>query len=502
MAESKYNLDNGSKLVYDLLDRYVTDADGERSNIQQDRMDMYLDDYSDQITTLLKKQFSAETFAYMYPMIAQYDNVFKKIINLKSQNYKDIPARKWIDTNGEESENYSEVIHNSNLESEGITLEKWAFANNVAFMRINVVDDAIRYEAIAPENISIEQDDKNPWKFHSLKHRIIKNSTSGRFKDVWHIWTDGLSEMDTPEMPAGFYLVHDQESGEEKKVPNPYVDPKTSRGIIPYVEFRTVRGTDFWSDTINEDLRMGTLQINVLQCHLNNLMKWYGYRQLFITGKIDENKLKKQKSDVGVAFAVEPVAGQQVPTIQSEEFANDPNILLEAISRIKSILADNHGVSFSADALASGQRQTAEAMTINRQQLIELRREVLPLFRESEHRMAWYTVIIANTPLAMAGLGKSIDIEGSFMIDYQEPKFIMDEMEELQLDLLKEKEGIISKADVMIKYNPDIKSEDDAIDKAKRNKEITAEMSGFSQVDEINQAVEEQGINVTLPENG
>ena len=500
-----------SNLVSTVLNQFITDADNNRSQEQSDRMDIYLDCYEDQIKALLKTQFTPENYQYLLPMVATYDNVFKKIVNLKAQNYKEVPKRSWlVGEDQEEDDGYQEVVSNSNLDSESISLEKFSFVNNIAFMRLKVVkgDDKITYEAVAPENISIEQDEKDPMRIHAVIHKIVKNATSGQFVSAYHVWTDGLSSLDDEEFPQGFFQVTrtdvngDEQEG--KKQPNPYIDPNTNRGIIPYVEMRTVRGVDYWNETINSDLSSGTIQINVQQTHLNNLMKWSGYRQTFLLGDVDTKQLQKQKSDVAALIQVKGTAGQPTPSVQTEEMAKDPNELLTAISREKAILADNHGVSFSADAQSSGQRQTAEAMTINRQQILEIRKSVLPLFREYEHTLAWYTVIIANTSVSMQGLGKSIDITGEFFIDYQEPKVVTDPRADFELDLLKVNAGIMSKADLMIKYNPDIKSEDQAVQQLQKNQELNAGLTAdrVGTVDnEIEQATQAQGINLTLPQS-
>ena len=477
-----------------ILNEFQTDADNNRANIQEQRMDIYLDCYEGQIKDLLKTQFTKENFDVLRPMIATYDNVFKKIINMKARTYKDVPLRKWLESKvaegelPEEDEGYSELLTKSNIDSEFITLEKFSFVNNVAFMRIIPDPDRerITYEAIAPENVSIEQDDEDPMQYNALLYRLVKNNTSGKHFDRWIIWTNGAASMDTKEFPTGYSQIIDVRDGNEDtgdKIPNKFIDPDTKLGIIPFPDFRTVRGVDFWAETMNEDLHNGTLQINVNQTHHNNLMKFSGYRQIFITGDIDTKALHKQKSDVAVLVNIKPVQGQTVPSVQTEEITKDPNELLTAISRVKAILADNHGVSFSADSMASGQRQTAEAMTINRQQILELRKDVLPLFSESEKTMAKYTVIIANTPKNQGGLGMSIDIEGQFQIDYKEPKVVVDEKTELETDIIKMNQELQSKTDLVRKYNPDIKDEAAAEAFILKNREINDRLSTDTSLD-------------------
>lgn len=497
-----------SALVQTILDDFQTDSDINRQDVQSKRMDMYLDDYKKQIEDELETQFEKENSAVLKPLIARYDNVFKKIVNLKARSYKDTPKRVWRDSNKEESEDYADILEESNVDSEMITVEKWAFVNNISFVRVIPKPELgiIEYEAVSAENISVDQDENDPMTYHAIHHRIVKNNTPGNHSQIIHLWTDGQSSVDDEDFPNGFFQKWEQdEKGnfiETPKTANPYVDPDLNRGVIPYIDFRTVRGVDFWAETINEDLRLGTLNINVDETHHNNLTKFAGYRQIFITGDTDTAKLQNQKTDVLAAIVVSPIQGQTVPTVQALDHTNDPNQLLQAIQKKKAILADNHGVSFSADGLASGQRQTAEAMTINRQQLIELRKDVLPLFRNSEKRLAKATIIIANTSVSLGGLGMSIDIKGKFSIDYQEPKIVTDEKTELETDLLKEINDLTSKVDLVIKYNPDIKSEEEAMEFLKRNREIKEELRQASLLATGTQNVDQEIANAVANVQG
>lgn len=491
-----------STSIISILDNITNDEDQNRADLQSKRMDMYLDDYEKQIEDKLKSQFETENYLVLKPMIARYDNVFKKIINLKARTYKDLPKRSWEVDSGEttvDDEEYSEIVNKSNLASEMITAEKFAFVNNICFIRIIPKSSLgrIEYEAVSPEYISVDQDEKDPMKIHAIKHDIIKNNTGGNFGKIWHVWTDGLSVLDEEEFPNGYFQVirFDDKGNEipDEKIPNPYIDPETGRGALPYVDMRTVRGVDYWSATINEDLRIGTLEINTHETHLNNLMKFSGYRQLAITGNADLDKLRNAKTDVATIIHVEPVQGQSAPTVQSLEITKDPNQLLQAIQKQKAILADNHGVSFSADGLASGQRQTAEAMTINRQQLIEMRKDVLPLFRQTERELARLTVIIANNATSNYGLGKNIDITGSLSLDYQEPKIITDERKELETDIIKMNQDFVSPLDLVMKYNPDIKTEEAAQEFLAKNKRLRQGIFGEAD-EEITNALQRVGV--------
>jgi hypothetical protein len=450
-------------------------------------MDIYLDNYKDQILSLLKTQFAAENYAVLYPMVAMHNNPFKKVTNLKSVLYKDEPKRRWI-VNGEENEDYSKIVSDSNIASSSITTEKFCNVNNVSIQKVVVRGGKIEYDPIPAESVYIEQHEDDPMKVVSIAHNVNRTNTQNDHSSLWHIWTTGESIHDTKEFPNGFMAVVDGDGDIRKDVqPNPYVDPNTKLGILPYTFWRLFEGIDFWNETINEDLKEGTLQINVLETHLNNLLKMSGYRQLALVGNVDTKALASAKADPLTAILIKPAGTGTNASIEVLDQTKNPNEMLDAIGRMTSIMAGNHGVSFNAEGISGGQKQTAEAMTINYQQIINIRQERIPLFRQSEKEQAYKTVIIANTPINQSGLGLNIDIKGEFMIDFAEVQVVRDPIEDYEISRRKVTDGLMSDADHLIEINPDVKNEDDAIEFLNHIKETQAEIGA---TDELDQEIE------------
>ena len=486
-----------------ILDDFQTDSDADRINSYSDRMDIYLDDYETQIREILKKQFTPENFKVLHPMIARHDNVFKKIVNLKSQIYKDEPTRLWFKADGKTvDEQYADVIGKSNIAASMVTIEKFMNVNNVSLARIVMRNGRIEYDPVQGECIQVEQDDENPMEYNALVHEIFKNNTRNQQGHMVHIWTNGKSKIfDNGENGKGTQTIikifpHNNlgidPTPETDTKPNPYIDPTTDRGIIPYTDFRIFDGIDFWNETMNEDLRIGTLQINADETHTNNLIKFSGYRQVAIVGKIDEANLHNAKTDVLAILNVKPEPGTDV-SISTLDHVKDPNEMIEAIAKKTAIMASNHGVSFNAEAISSRQRQTAEALTINQEQIIALREERIPILRLSEKEMAWKTVIIANTPTNMSGLGTTIDMAGKFKMDYPEVEVVTDSEKTQKVDLVDITEGFLSRAQYLMKRNPDIKSEEEAIKLLEHIAEVNAETANLTDAqltnnDEIIQA--------------
>ena len=453
-------------------------------------MDIYLDDYARQVEALLKTQFTTSNFNRLKPMLATYDNLFKKIVNLKSQIYKDEPMRRWVNDAGEtleQNQDYSDLISNSNLNSELLTVERFANANNVSFARIVVRDGKLEYDAVQGECVQVEQDDDDPMRINALVFEIQKTNTRDNHRRTVHIWTNGKSHnFDNGEDGKGTMTVikNFAREGQEEMVvsPNPYQDPFMNgpgSGIIPFVKYQTVRGVDYWAETMGEDLRSGTLQVNVNQTHINNLIKFGGYRQIVVVGSYDETKMSQAQSDVGTVIGVVPIPGVTGVGASALDHTKNPNELIDANEKIAAKIAANNGVSFNADAIESRQRQTAEALTINRSQLIELREERIPMFRLSERELAIKTIIIANTPTNQSGLGLRIPMDDnwSFMIDYPEQRIVSNSKEEQEVDLLDIANGMNNAINYVMKRNPDLMTDEQAEAFLKKNAEINAEFT-------------------------
>ena len=69
-------------VVQKALSLVNSSGEADRQESQEKRLDMYLDAYSEEIKKLLKTQFHTDNFKRLYPMLANYYNLLKKIVNL------------------------------------------------------------------------------------------------------------------------------------------------------------------------------------------------------------------------------------------------------------------------------------------------------------------------------------------------------------------------------------------------------------------------------------
>ncbi|KKL21679.1 hypothetical protein LCGC14_2443010, partial [marine sediment metagenome] len=164
-----------NQLIQEVLSQINTKAEKHRQYSQELRLSMYLDDYETEVTDLLRAQFHKDNYKRLYPMLASYYNLFKKIVNIKSVIYKREAQRKWYRRDGKsEDENYAELIQKTNINTNQQLANKLTNVNNTSLVRIIPYIDnrEIQYEAIPSELISITQNPDKPSEIRSLLHMV------------------------------------------------------------------------------------------------------------------------------------------------------------------------------------------------------------------------------------------------------------------------------------------------------------------------------------------
>ena len=468
--------------ISELLNDLAEENDNDRIATQVDRHAMYFDDYRQKVEDLIKTQFHKDNHPNMLQMTYAEYNFLKKMVSLLTVIYKKEADRKYIDSTTTEGEEITEVINkdfeelmtNSNINSTMQQVDLYARIANISACRIMLDKKKknIKYSAVPAHEIQIEQDPEDPLCVVGLVHTITLVDSSEGIEKRHFFWTNGNSRYDTDGV--GQYVIYNDD-GELEIQPNnelnvnPY---KSIEGeyIIPYVFYRTVLSEQFWNETANQDIYNVTLQANVNYTHKNNLMKFAAYDQKYAIGDIDVPSLANKKMDPTTIIRVKGSQPGEKADIKALSVVGKLSELDQAIFVMISQTADVHGASLTADAM-SKQRQTAEALTINRKSLEENREKLIPLYREAEDEQAFKTIIIANTDTNNSGLGKSIPEDKTFAIDFADLESILTAKEQSEADTIGMAQNTINPVDIIKRNNPDL-SDKQAKAEWERNKEI------------------------------
>jgi len=467
----------GNKIVDQALALLNSTSEEDRQNSQELRLNMYLDNYEPEVTELLKSQFHPKNANRLYPMLATYYNLLKKIVDIQSILYNKSAVREWYKRNKNKDgsaildESYSELMANSNIDITSQTINTLTNVNNTSFMRIipDVENNIIKYSAVPSELIAVTQDPQDPTRINRLIHKVVIQDSYSKLANIASTQSSTRTEKISYISRYFYwddenYIILDSDMKPMAQENNPEnINPY---GIIPYVLFTntpSISGS-IWNETVNSDLYKGTLQINVLQTYFNNALKLTAYRQPTITG-IDSKEA--EKLDHRVSDALQPiVVTSDKATIGTMDLSGGVTELKESIHDIISEIADNHGVSFNSRT-TSAQKQSAAALSMEKEDIENLRQSQIPLYRASEKELAYKSIIIANQDL-----GYNIDIEGDFSIDFYEDEMAMDPKAKLEVDAFNLKSNLKSIVDLYIESDPDCPDEETAIKRLNKNKEI------------------------------
>ncbi len=469
-------------------------GDEVRADSQLDRFNMYYDDYKEEVENLLENQFHQDNWTDIVKMKLLYTNYnfLKKIVDLKTIIYKKEAKRKYLIGTTPETEeegspeidqfsdDYEAIVNDSNINTALQQTDLYARINNISACRImlNIDNDGIQYSPVPSHEITIEQHPEDPLRIVGLIHTIKISDTPGDIRRMYFQWTTGESQTDTPiekdGLRVGHYRIYNDdgeliEQENNKDDLNPY-ETKGGKFIIPYVFFRTVKSNEFWNETANQDIYDTTLQVNVNYTHKNNMMKFFGYDQKFIIGDIDITALQGKRTDPTTIINIKPTEPNGSADIKGIPLSDRLTELDKAIFVSISQTADIHGVSLSADSMTA-QRQTAEALTINRKSLIESREKLLPIYRDAENELAFKTIVIANTAIPNSGLGKNIPEDGTFQIDFAELDDPATPKEKAEVDVINISQNLDNPVNIIMGSNPDL-NEDQAREVWEKNKEI------------------------------
>lgn len=462
-----------NQLIQEVLSQINTKAEKHRQYSQELRLSMYLDDYETEVTDLLRAQFHKDNYKRLYPMLASYYNLFKKIVNIKSVIYKREAQRKWYRRDGKsEDENYAELIQKTNINTNQQLANKLTNVNNTSLVRIIPYIDnrEIQYEAIPSELISITQNPDKPSEIRSLLHMVVIQDSYSKLSQLAS--NPGTNVTETAKYISKYfywdkenYVIFDSDLKEVMQPNNPNnLNPYD--GIIPYVLFKNLPSISgsIWNETVNHDLYRGTLQVNVLQTYLNNALKLTGYRQPYMTG-IDADEAKKL--DERVSDGLQPMAmSSKDAKFGTFELTGSVDQLKDCLHDIISEIADNHGVSFNSRT-TSAQKQSAAALGMELEQLNNMREEQWPLYRESEEELARKTILIANKDI-----GAGIDIEGKFSINFFEEEAQIGAKDKLELNKFHLKSNLKSLVDLYKEIDADCTDDKEAEKRINTNKEI------------------------------
>jgi len=420
------------------------DAEMERMDEAQEKLDLYMDDYEEIIRDMMSKLFHPSNYERLYYHVNQSQNILKRVVKEISTIYKVAPQRPLRD----ESERYAEIVRQTKLNTKMKKVNRYTNLLNETIVKVGVRYGAIVYDIITPNNCMVLQNELDPTKADAIVYMITRKNTAGDDGIEYHFWD---IEGDYYIFDKDFRIMEVIYDAVEN--PCPYRDSRANL-IMPFVVFHREEPDDsFWDQDSGRDLYNAAVMTGVKMTQFDYFFKTASFKQIYAAG----DKVEVPSKQLLDTLTVLQVKGENasVGTLDLQAHLNQLKDAL--VFQINSVI-NNYGISADQWSLAISE-MSGRALKIRNRALLEYREDQLPLFRQYEEELFNTTRIVNNT---WPGLFKKIPDKAEFSIDFGEIEFPEDPEDEIRIQTKKLRSGIISPGQFFQYFNPDIKDEKEA----------------------------------------
>lgn len=460
--------------------------------------DIYKDNWDQIILSELEDQFTENTYNKLKWLITKELNLLKRWVNDISLVYKKPCKREAVIENEIENEDTQEIevkkVKDKNYEimkkqtnKKDVVMQlcnRYTNLMNHVLLKIVYRNNKIDYDVLFFDNCEIYCDPEDWSRIIAIKYykgmqlpveysKYAESSTSSatmssddRFKSQYGTPIHKFKESviyalnDTKEIineqeikyTKGYIYTFKQAGEEEilvKTEPIPYTD-ENGNAILPFVLFSKEMPVNQLLDfSTGNDLRDANINIAINLIHLNSLMKYQSYKQLYMSVDDRTKVPEKLKTDPATVIILEN--GETASTIGTLDLQAAIYEIWKYIKeRITTVLAQQ-GIAPQNFEL-SGTPQSGFALKINNIGKLEAREFQLPMYSEYEDQIFVIERIIWN----YHNTGQKIDIQTKLVKDFGEIEFPMSPMEKQQLFNFEKLNNAKTSIDLIMDNNPDL----------------------------------------------
>lgn len=416
--------DKTKTVVQQMYARARAKATTARKEAALKRLNFYHDDQSNYIMAALKEHFADPS-----KLSPCFINVVKKVINNTAQTYI-APPRRVIEGTDQDQEIFTEIANTTGLNLKLKTTSRYTKLLKTVMLRPVWRKGKMDLDILTGDILDVR---KGQTPEELLSVMITHNPDSGKFEDLtYSLWT--IEEIKTLDYRGNVINTE----------PNPY-------GVLPFIpiwDYSPPSG-DFWLSGGN-DLVVIQEAINEKLTDLLYVCRMQGFSVPYIktTG------LDSAPSMIGPSKLVE------LPPNGEFGFASPDSPIEDIVDTIEFLIqqaAISNGLS-AHTVTSKALTESGISKLVSNKELEELRRDDIALFRQYEHQLFDMFRVVWNRHNT-----RTISDSATLSIDFADPKPSISpdkqaDTWEKQLDL-----GVISRVDIAMERNPDLKTREDAL---------------------------------------
>lgn len=370
------------------------DADYQRRRDARKRIDIYTDDFGDQIADMISDQFEPENAKEILKVVDRTSNPLKRIVGQISTIYHEPPSwrlgedEKRKKNNGAKDDKgaWNKIRARALFDSVQQATNEYTNLCNETIQHVTVRRGRLVVDLLTPDNVIVEQDPEDPTCPIALAY-WSGNLSTGNDTGYWIYWSRH------PGDPA--HRIYDPKGRDVSAKfgvdgVNPYRD-KVGNPVLPFVlrhRSLPING-DIFDQHSGADLVEGTLGVVGLETWLNHLTRTDSIAQKWIVGMIDQEAMGAQVGGTLRALLIRPNGNQPVTAGQFSSQADWSGMRGNLNAKISN-LANAYGLSMD-DFKVSGEPASGFSLQVRKEGLIQIRRKQIPLYRA--HDLELYDVV-------------------------------------------------------------------------------------------------------------
>jgi len=453
------------QMIRESIMRAKLAANAERKIESAKRLDYYRGDQEQHLMRVLAKQFKHPERLRLQPT---FSNIVRRIINEVSVVYKR-PAQRSLMINGKKVEGkgadaFSKMYENARADAVLKKVNRYTNLLNTIGVQAVWRNEAVALDVLTPDILNVVQNAMDPTQASAV---IIEQG-----------YADTVT-LEGPSNPFGatsLFIAWTEESHQvfdEQGRPRPDLANESGAnpyGMIPIVFFRdSYPDSYFWNEG-SFDLINAQETLNVFLTELNQLVKMQSFSVPVIIGDAPPEGVTVDPSNFISIPLSDATAGKGQPDFKfvspSPKIAEIIEVIREQVRRI----ADDWGLSMDSFKL-SGSPASGLSLKLSNIRLIERREDDVALYMDYEREL--FNVMRAVWNAHCPG-GEEIPDKAELSINFAELNFPEDPAAEDQRWITQINQNVRSRAQWLMSIDPDIKTDEEAVEKIESNMEINA----------------------------
>lgn len=461
------------------LDLLMEPASVNRRKEQQVRLDYYYDDQEKYVTEAIRKQFKYPDRIALQEEIL---NLTAMIIDELASIYSEKPFRQLQDVDESEDKFYQDLTSASGLDQTMETANALTKLCKTILVRPVWRDEQIYYDIYTPNMFDVIEDPLDPTRPLGIVYSTtvdltnqfdIKKVTEGdpfnNENAIFYVWTKEHHFAFSAKREGDKIIAVIKENSENVDNENPYKDPVTNEGVLPFAILRDGQAVDSFFLRGGEDLIATNKIVNVKLSEENYLTKMQSYSIPVRIGASSSDKefISDPSMTVDLPMDDEQEKGADFKYVSPEARIKELNDSIDKkISRI-AIKYKLNPEMFSS----SGQKSSAQALQLQNYHLTKIIKRDKPYYAQYEQDIFRLTVIVNNTHNE-----KQLKADAVLFVDFKDLETPMTVEEKDNHNVLMHNNGLLSRKKWLIDENPDIRDEKqaqeilDEIDKEKKER--------------------------------